>query len=275
MDVRRQRPPRRGVDRARRPSTSTERRARRPRSSPTSSRSVPVAERRARRDPPARPHQGLPACAPLRRSSSSTSTAPPVALRRRSRAGMTRVSLTTSRSPGPTQRRQVGHRAVVGRGVRAGVDQQAGRVAGLDRHLGDGGRRAGRSRASEVLGHDGRVRRRGARPARPGPSRRAGGRRAGWPARRRRRRWRGCRPPVRPACGPRGGRRRRGTRSRNHEKSSPPPLWTVGTSATSGRCGCAAALHHRHRPRVVDDRRGADEVVELPGGAERLGDARR
>ena len=72
-------------------------------------------------------------------SSSSTSAAPPVARRSRSRAGSTRVSLTTRTSPGAAGR-EVGHAAVLGRRAPP-VDQQTGRVAGLDRHLGDARRR--------------------------------------------------------------------------------------------------------------------------------------
>ena len=90
----------------------------------------PVAERGARRDPAARPYQRLPAGARPRRSRSSTSTAPPVALRSRSRAGTTRVSLTTSRSPGAEQVGQVGDRPVARWRAGAGVDQQPGRAAG-------------------------------------------------------------------------------------------------------------------------------------------------
>ena len=70
---------------------------------------------------------------PASRSSSRTSTAPPVGLRRRRRAGRTRVVLTTSTSPGPQQVGQVG--APCGgrwRPRRPGVDQQAAPRPGLD-----------------------------------------------------------------------------------------------------------------------------------------------
>ena len=63
-----------------------------------------------------------------------------MARRTRSRAGMTRVSLTTTRSPGTQQVRQVADVAVRRRLGGTGVDQESRRVARLDRRLGDGGR---------------------------------------------------------------------------------------------------------------------------------------
>ena len=71
-----------------------------------------------------------------RGSSSSTSLAPPVARRRRSRAGITRVSLTTSRSPGSQQFGEIADVTMFRRRV-APVDEQPSGVTWFDRHLGD------------------------------------------------------------------------------------------------------------------------------------------
>ena len=70
-------------------------------------------------------------------SSSSTSAAPPPGRVKARRAGITRVSLTTTRSPRRSTPGQVADVAMVGGRRRAAVDEQAGRVAGLDGLLGD------------------------------------------------------------------------------------------------------------------------------------------
>ena len=248
-----------------------------PRSSPTSSRSV--ARRLsdgARRAPAGSAAPAPPSGAVGRRSSSSTSTAPPVALRSRSRAGMHPGVVDHQQIARADERRQVGHRAVAGRRVRAGVDQQAGRVAGLDRLLRDGRRAAGRSRGPTVLVTVGRGQpaESAASAARAEPaSRRAPSgiarsstskalgvdvddRRAGR-----------AHPEPDVGAAARGRGTRRSPRPRRSAPSAP--------SVARGRCGLRARPRMTvDGPRVVHDRRGADQVVELPGGAERLDDRR-
>ena len=68
---------------------------------------------------------------------SSTSTAPPDAVRPNSRAGMTRVSLTTSRSPGRRCSARSRTCVCVSSPERAIEHQQARRVAALGGHLSD------------------------------------------------------------------------------------------------------------------------------------------
>ena len=70
-------------------------------------------------------------------SSSSTSAVPPVSRRSRSRAGITRVSFSTSRSPARSRIRAGRGRGGARGAADATVDEQAGAVARLDRRLGD------------------------------------------------------------------------------------------------------------------------------------------
>ena len=92
---------------------------------------------------PARPDQRLPLVgSPSADGSiSRTSARPPRGLARDRRAGRTRVSLTTSTSPGREQGGEVGHRGVAapaGPADDAGADEQPGGAPRLDRLLGDG-----------------------------------------------------------------------------------------------------------------------------------------